>query len=943
MAAEPARLRAAELLERDAELGRIDALIAASVTSEGRFLVIEGRSGIGKTALLAELKARAQQSGMTVCAARGSELESDFAFGVVRQLFEPWVWSQAEDERSRLFEGAAALAAPVLGLGEEQPTSALFPALHGLYWLAADLATRAPLLLVVDDAHWADQPSLRWLAYLLNRLEGLALLVAVGTRPPPSAGDGELIASLIADPQVDLLRLGPLGEGSVAALLASALDAEPDIPFAAACHRATAGNPLALRGVIQDLAAQSARPTASAVALLESQVPDAVSRRLHIRLGRLGDPATRLAWCLAVMGDGSELRNVAALTGLDEQEATELAAELSAADILEVDLPLRFVHPLIRTAVYDSVPVLTRRKLHRRAADLLSAQAADAESVAAHLMRCQPDSAPETLERLRAAARSALRRGAPEATVVYLRRGLVDGMDGTARVSLLTDLGRAELLAGEPAAADHLREAVNSCPEPVARGRVRIYLADAVRDQGDVPLSRELRLQALGELGDGDPEASERMQVSTSMLLGMGYAPAGVDPSVRLSAIAAGQGPGARAARLALAFLLALRAEPREKVLWHLDRGLEGGTLVAQETSDSPAARFAAQALICSDELVRASAFAHEMQTEAAARGSTPGLVQGLVFSASTAYFSGFLADSEAACEAAVDLAQPHDLVWTTGVSVRAVNLLELGRTEAALTLVDSVRLSPGIEGGYLAMAVLVCRGLVLCAAGRKDEGIAALRECGEIATTSGVLNPITWPWRSTLALNLPAAAREEARSLAAADYELAQRMDVPRAVGQALRTAAALERTTDAIDLLREAVAQLEASPGILDLARAQLDLGAALRRLGHRIEARQPLLQALEIATRCGAVPLAERAREESRLAGARPRRPRLRGVDALTPAELRVARRAAQGLSNRQIAQALFITNKTVADHLGSAYGKLQITSRAGLAAALSPDGG
>ena len=441
MAPESARSVAAELLERDAELVRIDELIAASVAGEGRFLVIEGRSGIGKTSLLAEVRRRAQRAGMLVCAARGSELEGDFAFGVARQLFEPWVWSQGEQERSRLFDGAAALAAPVLGLGGEQGVGGLFAALHGLYWLAADLAARAPLLLAVDDAHWADQPSLRWLAYLLNRLEGLGILVAVGTRPVPSAAHGEVIASIIADPAVDLLRLRPLGEGAVAALLAGGLGAEPDVLFTAACHRATAGNPLVLHGVIRDLAAQGTRPTALAAGILERHVPDAVSRRLLVRLARLGDPATRLARGLAVMGDWSELRQVAALTELDEQEATAVADELSVADILDPELPPRFVHPLLRAAVYDSIPVGARLQLHRQAANLLSARGADAEAVAAHLLRCPPDDAPETVERLRAAARSAIRRGAPEVAVVYLRRGLVGGMDMTGRVSVLTELG----------------------------------------------------------------------------------------------------------------------------------------------------------------------------------------------------------------------------------------------------------------------------------------------------------------------------------------------------------------------------------------------------------------------------------------------------------------------------------------------------------------------
>jgi DNA-binding CsgD family transcriptional regulator len=938
-----ARQGAAELLERDDELARIDELIAASVAGEGRFLVIEGRSGIGKTSLLTELKTRAQRAGMSVCAAHGSELEGDFAFGVARQLFEPWVWSQGEEERSRLFQGAAALAAPVLGLGGEQGVGGLFVALHGLYWLAADLAARAPLLLAVDDAHWADQPSVRWLAYLLNRLEGLAILVAVGTRPVSSAAHGEVMASLIAEPAVDLLRLRPLGEGSVAALLADRLGAEPDPRFTAACHRATAGNPLVLRGVIRDLATQGTRPTASAAGMLERQMPEAVSRRLLVQLARLGDPATRLARGLAVMGDGSELRQVAALMELEEHEATALADELSAADILEAEPPPRFVHPLLRTAIYESIPVWARSQLHRQAADLASARGADAEAVAAHLLRCQPDGAPETVERLRAAARSALRRGAPEAAVVYLRRGLVDGMDGPARVSLLTELGWAERLAGEPAAADHLREAVNRCPDPVARGKVRNDLADAVEAQGDVKLGQELRLQALEELGDDDPETSERIEVTMSALATLGYGAAGADPSVRLSAIASGHGLTARLARLALACQLVLRAEPRDRVLSHLDRGLEGGTLLAQDEDSRAAAVWTAQALLFTDELVRASAVARQMQSDAAARGSIPGLVIALFYAAVAAGYSGLLADAEAACQAALDLAQPHDLWWTLSASARALYLLELGRTETAQTTIDSVQLQPGMEGGNVAALIVGCRGWVLCGAGRQDKGIAAWRECGQIATATGLLNPIFLPWRSALAINLPAEAREEARSLAEAELELARGMDVPRAIGVALRAVAALEGDADAIDLLREAVAALETSPSVLDRARAQLDLGAALRRLGHRVEAREPLLQALEIATRCGAVPLAERAREESLLAGARPRRPRLRGIDALTPAELRVARRAAEGLSNREIAQALFITSKTVADHLGSSYSKLQIMSRAELAAALASDGG
>lgn len=197
------------------------------------------------------------------------------------------------------------------------------------------------------------------------------------------------------------------------------------------------------------------------------------------------------------------------------------------------------------------------------------------------------------------------------------------------------------------------------------------------------------------------------------------------------------------------------------------------------------------------------------------------------------------------------------------------------------------------------------------------------------------------WSWPTSLATALAPDDIEEARQLAEENLANARRSGIQRAIGVALRTLAGLGGH-DSIDLLREAVVTLEGSPAPLDHARALADLGAALRRQGHRVEARDPLREALELAGRCGAVPLLERVRAETLAAGARPRRARLRGVDALTPSELRVARLAAEGRSNREIAQALFITVKTVSDHLGSSYSKLGITSRNQLTTALELSG-
>ena len=165
------------------------------------------------------------------------------------------------------------------------------------------------------------------------------------------------------------------------------------------------------------------------------------------------------------------------------------------------------------------------------------------------------------------------------------------------------------------------------------------------------------------------------------------------------------------------------------------------------------------------------------------------------------------------------------------------------------------------------------------------------------------------------------------------------QAFEVPRELGMALRAAGLVERDAHGIELLREAVTVLETSAAKLEHARALTDLGAALRRNGQRAEAREPLRIGLDQSRRCGATALAHRAHTELVATGARPRRLVLRGADALTPSERRVARWQPEGHTNRQIAQGLFITEKTVEGHLGHAYQKLDISSRSQLPDALN----
>jgi DNA-binding CsgD family transcriptional regulator len=295
----------------------------------------------------------------------------------------------------------------------------------------------------------------------------------------------------------------------------------------------------------------------------------------------------------------------------------------------------------------------------------------------------------------------------------------------------------------------------------------------------------------------------------------------------------------------------------------------------------------------------------------------------------------------EADERAAVELSQQHGLrfplLWAQAFLADA--LLERGQIAAAGQVADALEPYEEWVDSLAALAgqAFDARGRVRLAQGRRDEGIADLALSGERHEAIGVRNPNLTHWRSRLALALGRESAE-ARELVETELARAREAQCSRAIGVALRARGILDGTEDGIATLREAVAVLEATPARLEHARALASLGAALRREGHRAEAREPLRGALDLADRLGAVRVAEEARLELAATGARPRRRRLSGPESLTPTEHRVAEMAATGMSNREIAQALFVSRKTVEMHLGHAYGKLDIHSREELPVAL-----
>jgi DNA-binding CsgD family transcriptional regulator len=261
--------------------------------------------------------------------------------------------------------------------------------------------------------------------------------------------------------------------------------------------------------------------------------------------------------------------------------------------------------------------------------------------------------------------------------------------------------------------------------------------------------------------------------------------------------------------------------------------------------------------------------------------------------------------------------------------------LIERGEYAAAEQIVEPAQ--PGLAESSMFQSnyLLDSLGRLRLAQGRAGEAVEHLRECGHNVEGWHLHNPGVLTWRVSLALALIAEGEtEEAIELANAEILLARKFAVTRELGMALRASALAHQGRERLTLMTEAVTVLERSQALLERARALVDLGATLRSTGHRAEARDPLRRGLDLATECGATALVERAHEELVASGARPRRLVMRGVDALTASERRVAELVAEGLTNREVAQTLFLSEKTVEGHLGQVYRKLGIRTRSQL---------
>jgi DNA-binding CsgD family transcriptional regulator len=938
------------LLEREVQVAALGVLADAARGGGGRFVVVEGSAGIGKTRLLAEARVIAGSAGMRVLAARGGELEGSFAYGIVRQLFEPLVAVVASELRAELLSGPAALVASLVGAAapagaQDAPAEGSFAILHGLYWLAANVAYQQPTLLVIDDLHWADTPSLRWLLYLTRRLEGVPLLVVAGTRPPEGEGrDPLVVAELIADPEVVAVRPEPLGRTSIAVLARELHGLEPDQAFCAALEDATGGNPLFVGAVLDAVAREGTSPTGAHAARLVEIGVQGVARVVGLRLARLPPEALALLRAASVLGDGVALRHAAALAGVAAGALGPAAGALVRLDLLRRQDPLEFFHPVVRGAVYETLDVVERGAAHRRAAELLLAAGAPPESAAGHLLRVAPGADWFVVATLCQAAQRALAQGAAEAAVGYLTRALAEQTDPPGRAEVLVELGLAERRTNGPAAADHLRAGLELLGDPGRRGVVALELGRALWFTDRIADALVVFERALGEVDrERDPDLYE-------LLVAELISSAWWDPrTYPIAEAAIGEldldglhgGLGSEILLATMAHYESRLGLRRQRSIELARRALASGNLLA---SGSIAFVYAVNALFRSGLLDEAVPIFNQAIAQARRRGDILNLAFMLLWRGKCHTDRGDLRAAVADLREAIDLAVGHGMrastYWPYNLGFLAQALLEQGEAAEAARVIERGGFpeQPPLDQVHLVWFRLH-RARLRIETGSPQRGVEELRQVGETLRLVLFDNPSNLPWRSWAALGLRLLGRhDEARVLAADELVLARRWGDPHAIGAALRVLGLVEGGEAGIGLLGEAVGVLAGSQARLEHARALVDLGAALRRANRRTEARQRLREGVDLAQRLGAFGLAGRANQEIAATGARPRRVFQSGLDALTTSERRVGQLAAGGMSNKEIAQTLFVTIKTVEVHLSHAYRKLEISSRAQLQDAL-----
>ncbi|MFG2656777.1 ATP-binding protein [Streptomyces sp. NPDC048425] len=876
----PEGAASAALWERDKEIAVVERALGelcGDAASSGSLVVFRGEAGIGKTALLEEVRRVAAGRAM-VWSARGGETVTSVPFNVVRQLLQPALLALSQEEAREYFGDWYEIAGPALGIAEPGGRQADPQGVRdGLVAAVSRLARlHWPLVLLVDDAQWADEETLHWLAAFAERLDDLPVLVVVAHRDgeATAASTGHLEAvGAAARPRTTLYALTP---DATAGLTRASLGEHADAPFCREVWAVTGGNPYETVELLAKVQDSELEPVEGSAGELRALNKSARGRGLIERLEGLGTDATRFAWAAAILGTRISHDLAARLAGMTPGEAGRCAVRLRAARILtdvtyeDGAVGLEFVHPLIASAVYRSIPAATRTAMHGQAAWAVTASGHGAAAASRHLLQVHPDDDPELVEQLRTAAGEHLAVGAPEAARRCLERALLEPPLPDVRSELLYELGCATLLTSPAVTIGHLRQALGIKPGLAGDARVDAVcrlsqalvhnnqLEEALREIDSEaarldPGPSRLRLQAMRYMWEGIHAGEEDSPGRSRSLASLAGSLTGRDNPERVLLVLR-------------AFDAMTRGENAEVVVELCDRSLVNERLAPGLGWTDPEWGFELLAMLgsaylFSDRLDRAeSLFTEAVRAYETAGWSGGHLALAHAFVGYVHRRRGRLTDAEAVLRESLRLAdrvgRGLPMHWDAACML-IDTLVARGRIGEAMEIADRYSFGPPYPSTIVLPDAHSVRGRLLIAAGRTEEGVDELEAAAKAATARGGHNTIMAPWACDLARALATEDPERAGELAADARLQAERFGTDTAIGEALRCEAALETGQRSLTLYAKSVTYLEASPCAYEHAVARVEYGIAARSVAE-------LTRGLTLAKSCGADGLAARARE-------------------------------------------------------------------------------
>ncbi|MFD7894866.1 ATP-binding protein [Streptomyces sp. NPDC059743] len=865
------------LLEREPELAAaaraVDTLCAEEPS--GGLLVYRGAAGLGKTALLSEVR-RMATGRRTVWSARGGETVTSVPFHVVRQLLLPAVTMAERDgegapDARELLGDRYEIVGPALGIAPPGEQHADPQGVRdGLDALVERLVeAHGPLVLIVDDAQWADLETLAWLASFAERpAGGLPVLVVVAYRTEEAVGETEQYLRTLGAAAKLRVSLRELTSDATAGLTRAALGEHADDPFCREVWAVTGGNAYETVELLAKVGDCGLEPVEESAGELRALGASARGRGLIARLEELGPATTKFAWAAAILGTDISLDLAVSLAGMSHEEAAGCAERLRAARILVGVDPMEFVHPLIAGAVYRAIPSAVRTALHGLAAWAVTRSGRGPAAAAPHLLEVHPDGDAELVEQLREAAAEHLAVGAPDAARRCLERALEEPPLLSVRAEVLYELGCATLLTSPATTVGHLRAALDTQQlDDDLRVDVVFRLSQALTHNNQTGDAAHVVAAEVARTAEGP--ARMRLQAAHFLWEGVqAIEDDGPGRSRRLDRVAAGLTGRDNTERVLLmlrAFDGTARGESAEEIVQIGERALLNGGLAAGVGWTDTAWGFEPPALLglsyaFADRLDRAESLFTEGLRAFEISGWSGGH---LAFAhALVGYLHrrrGDLAEAEAYLRESLRLADRVGnglpMHWDAA-SMLIDTLLARGRADEAREAAERHAFVPPYSSSIVIPDAPSVRGRLLLALGRKKEAVAELEAAGLALMERGRHNIVMAPWACDLAYALAEEDPARAAQLAAYARDRAERFGTHTAIGVALRCVASLKEGRARTELLAQAVGHLEASPSRYELALARVEYGMAA---GLPAE----ISGGLELAGRCGADGLAARAR--------------------------------------------------------------------------------